>query len=47
MAKLVSNTPDVPPRLIGNTLLGLIPEPGGSFADDLQLALDRRNSHWI
>src|SRR5579863_6114098 len=47
MAKLVSNASDIPPRLVGNALFRLIPEPGSSFADDLQFALDRRNCHGI
>jgi hypothetical protein len=34
MAKLVSDTPDVPPWNIGTTAFRFIPKPDGGFADD-------------
>jgi hypothetical protein len=35
MAKLVSDTPDVPPRHVGTTPFRFVAEPDGGFADNL------------
>jgi hypothetical protein len=47
MAKLVSNTPDVPPWHIWTSPFRFLPEPNSGFADDLQFALDGGNDHRI
>ena len=40
MAKLVSDTPDIPPGQIGTAPFRLVPEPDSGLADDLQFTLD-------
>jgi hypothetical protein len=47
MTKLVSNAPDIPPRLIRTTALGFGRKPDSGFADYLQFAFDGGNSHRI